>query len=122
MAITNEDNFFYVETIANGGGNLFSVIDGVRTGIGGTGIAFSHASTNVVLTVNTAAGDVSLNYGGAGDVSLVTGASLAAGQVGVGSNNDAFAIDNFVVEQIPEPASLALLSLCGLCMFCHRRK
>ena len=119
---TDEDNFFYVETIANGGGNLFSVIAGVRTNIGGSGITFSHDPTNVILTVDTAAGDVSLNYGGAGDASLVSGAALAAGQVGVGSNNDAFAIDNFVVEQIPEPTSIALLGLSGLLTMLVRRK
>jgi hypothetical protein len=42
------------------------------------------------------------------------------GLVGVGSNNDAFAIDNFVVDQIPEPGVAGLLGLSML--FLTRRR
>ena len=111
FAYTDADNFYLVETIASGGANLFSVIDGNRMSVGGAGISFSHSTTNVVLTVDTAAGDVSINYGGAGDASLGTGLALTAGLNGVGSNNDAFAIDNYVVSRVPEPTSLVLLAL-----------
>ena len=98
----DEDNFFYVETIANGGLNLFSVVNGVRAGRGSTGITFSDTATTVELKHNGIAGNVQVTYdvGGAETVLDVTNEVFelsGAFGVGVGSNNDAFAIDNFTV-------------------------
>ncbi|MGI9429099.1 MAG: hypothetical protein ACR2NM_10605, partial [Bythopirellula sp.] len=98
----DEDNFFYVETIASGGMNLFSVVDGVRAGRGGGGITFLDTATSVQLEHNGIIGNVKVTYdvGGAATVIDVTDPVFqlsGAFGVGVGSNNDAFAIDNFTV-------------------------
>ena len=119
----DEDNFHYVETIADGNANLFSIDAGTRTLIGSTGITFNHNPTMVDVIVDTTSGDVSINYGGAGITSLATGQTIAAGLNGIGSNNDAWAIDNYSIDQtpIPEPGSLVLLGLSGLTILRRRR-
>ena len=116
----DEDNFHYVETIPNSV-TLWGIAAGVRTNLGSAVNTFSHAATSVVVSIDTAAGDVSINYGGGGDIALATGQTLAAGLNGVGSNNDAFAIDNYSIDQIPEPTSLTLLSIASLLAFRRRR-
>ena len=106
----DEDNFFYIETIANGGLNVMSNVNGVRSTVGGQGgNTFMHETTTVQVSHNGTVGTVQITYdlGGAGEnvvnvtdpVFELTGAF----QVGVASNNDAFAIDNFTVvsEFIP---------------------
>lgn len=103
---SDEDNFFYVETLAGGSASLYSIVDGVRTNLGGTGITFSHDPIAVLVSINTSAGDVSIDYGGTGLISLAAGATLTGGLNGVGGNNDAYAIDNFVVTQIAGPTGI----------------
>ena len=119
----DEDNFFYIETIPDRVA-LFGVTSGVRTQLGiNSSVTFSHAPTDVDVFVDTAAGNVSVDYGGAGLTSLATGQAITAGLNGVGSNNDAFAIENFSIDQqqIPEPSSLALIATAGITLVRRKR-
>jgi hypothetical protein len=117
------DNFLMVETIANGGLNFFNVIGGNRTTLGSSSISFSHATTNVLLEHDATIGEVTVTYGGGSPFTFSDPSFIFAGtrSVGVGSNNDAFAIDNFIVTQIPEPSTLGLACLSSL-LFGRRRK
>ena len=87
------------------------------------GITFSHAPTSVGVSVDTGTGTVAGSYDGSAFLELATGLTIAAGQNGVGSNNDAYAVDNYSIEDtfVPEPGSLALPGLGGL-MLARRRR
>lgn len=117
-------SFWYMETsAADNGAVLFEVNSSgrqLRSGILAIG-GFSHATVPVSLEVDTLGGTVTFNYDNGTDVS-VTGLTLQSGQVGVGSNNDAFAIDDFVVTQIPEPGIPALLAPLALLGLSRRRR
>ena len=106
----DEDNFFYIETIANGGLNIMANIDGVRSTVGGAGgNTFRHETTTVQVAHNGTVGFVEITYdlGGSGENSVQVTDPIfeltGAFRVGVGSNNDAFTVDNFTVvsEFIP---------------------
>ena len=126
------DDYWHVDITASGADVVrlmrSNSVDGVRTVVtSNQNIAggFKHGPTNVVLTVNTATQAVLLTVG-AQDFDLSTfdlnsDDTFGAGLVGVGTQNDAFQVDDFVVTQIPEPTSLALLSLGGLAMIRRRR-
>ena len=104
----DEDNFSYIETIPDRV-DFHQVVAGVRTQLGvNNSVTFSHDPTNVDVLVDTVAGDVSVNFGGAGLVSLATGQTLSPGLNGVGSNNDAFAIDDFSITSITPAAPTTL--------------
>jgi hypothetical protein len=117
----DEGQFFIVETIPSGL-NLFSVVAGDRSLIASGPISFSHNPTTLVVTHNAILGEVILSHGSSAPVTYSDPALVMAGTglVGVGSNNDAFAIDNFVVDQIPEPGVAGLLGLSML--FLTRRR
>jgi hypothetical protein len=117
------DNFLIVETIANGGLNFFNVIGGDRTTLGSSSISFNQTTTTVQLEHNATNGEVTITYGAEAPFTFSHPSYIFDGSrsVGVGSNNDAFAIDNFSVEQIPEPGVLGLLALSGF-FFGRRRK
>ena len=122
------DNFNYIEfvnsNVANGRrANFNTVSNGERTVSAFRGITFNQGVTAVSLEIDSAAGSVAVTYDGTSLQTFDLGGSLtfATGLNGVGSNNDAFAIDNFQIEQIPEPSSFALLSLAGLTLLRRRR-
>ena len=101
----DEDNFFILETIRSGL-NIFSVVGGDRMLVGqvATQIAytFSHDPTTVVLEHNAETGDVTITYGTEGPATFNNPALVREGvnRVGVGSNNDAFTVDDFVITQL----------------------
>lgn len=123
------DNFNYLEFV-NGNNTgarraaLHTVIAGERTNRDFENIIFSQDAIDVSLVIDSAAGEVSVTYNGTALPTLDAGGTLtfADGLNGVGSNNDAFAIDDFQIEQaIPEPSSVALLSIAGLSLLRRRR-
>jgi hypothetical protein len=85
------------------------------------GSTFSHDPTSLLLEVDTVTGTVTGTYGTDAPIVMATGLTIAAGQNGVGSNNDAFAIDDYVITVIPEPASLSG-GLLGLALIACRRR
>lgn len=95
------DNFFIMESIPSGL-NVFNVVDGDRVTIGTAGIAFSHDATTVVLEHNAETGEIIITYGDAEPTIYQDPVFIREGvhRVGVGSNNDAFAIDDFTITQI----------------------
>ena len=118
-----ESQFFIVETIPSGL-NLFSVVAGDRNLIANGPISFRHDPTTLVVTHNAILGEVTLSHGSSPQVTYSDPALVMSGTglVGVGSNNDAFAIDNFVVDQIPEPGMASLLGLSILFLGRRRKK
>lgn len=125
----NADNFNYLEfvnsnTVNGRRANLNTVIAGQRSTPASRNITFNQGATDVSLVIDSAAGEVVVTYDGNVLPTFETGGTLtfAEGQNGVGSNNDAFTIDNFQIEQaIPEPSSVALLSIAGLSLLRRRR-
>jgi hypothetical protein len=100
----DENNFFMLETIPSGL-NVFQVVDGDRMLVAQGPIAFTHAPNTVVLEHNAETGEVIATYGNATPVIFSDPAFIREGsnQVGVGSNNDAFAIDHFTITQLGSP-------------------
>ena len=96
------DNFFLLETINSGGLNVFTVVDGDRTTVDRAALTFNESATTVTLEHNAETGDVIVTYGAEAPVSFNDPAFIRSGanRVGVGSNNDAFAIDDFSINQI----------------------
>jgi hypothetical protein len=115
--------FFIVETIPSGL-NLFSVVGGERSIVGNGSISFSHSPTSLLVEHNANLGEVTLTYGEAAPVTYTDPSLVMAGtgSVGVGSNNDAFAVDNFVVTQIPEPSVAGFLGLSLFFLGLRRRQ
>lgn len=103
------DNFNYIEilsTPSNDPNNrvvINTVVAGERTERGRFLITFNHDPVDVLVTIDTLGGEVSASYDGGEEMVLATELTLAAGMNGVGSNNDAFAIDDFTVTRIPDP-------------------
>ena len=100
----DENNFFMLETIPSGL-NVFHVLDGDRMLVAQGPIAFTHDPNTVVLEHNAETGEVIATYGGAAPVTFSDPIFIREGanQVGVGSNNDAFAIDHFTITQLGSP-------------------
>ncbi|MGE9266730.1 MAG: hypothetical protein ACQKBY_01435 [Verrucomicrobiales bacterium] len=128
FSYVDEENFVYVELI-NGMAAAFlhTVVDGIRYYNPLTtpriALEFQHETTNAKIHVNTASNAVSVSYDGGPLTAFdTTGISLTAGQIGFGSNNDAFAIDNVRITAIPEPNSLFLIAFCALVTTKRRRK
>ena len=101
----DENNFFMLETIPSGL-NVFHVLDGDRMLVAQGPIAFTHDPNTVVLEHNAETGEVIATYGDAAPVTFSDPIFIREGanQVGVGSNNDAFAIDHFTITQLGSPA------------------
>lgn len=99
------DNFFMMEAIG-GGVNVFNVVDGDRVLIASGANDFSHAPYTVVLEHNSETGEIIVTFGDNLPVVFFDPIFIRTGEnrVGVGSNNDAFAIDDFSITQLGEPA------------------
>ena len=98
----DEDNFFLLEALAeNNRLSLYQVIDGERIIVREipNAITFSDESTLVTLRHNATTGLVTVNYGDDEPVEFIDPALIITGthSVGVGSNNDAFTIDDFTI-------------------------
>jgi hypothetical protein len=101
----DENNFFMMEAIG-GSVNVFNVVDGDRVLIASGPNTFSHAPYAVVLEHNADTGEVIVTFGTNPPVNLSDPVFIRTGtnSVGVGTNNDAFAIDDFSITQLGTPA------------------
>jgi hypothetical protein len=110
FAYQDEDNFYFGGVLPNNL-RLFRVEDGessvLYNGLGD--ITFSHDPTSLVVEVSTASGTVWASYGGAPKVRLATGLTIPNGQNGVGSNNDAYAIDNYSIDEVNDTTAPSLV-------------
>jgi hypothetical protein len=97
----DDGNFFMMETIPSGL-NVFNVVDGDRILIASSTIVFTHEPNTVVLEHNAVTGEVIVTYGSAEPVTFNDPVFIREGnnRVGVGSNNDAFAVDDFIITQL----------------------
>ena len=98
----DEDNFFLLEALAeNNRLSLYQVVNGERIRFREipNAITFSDESTLVTLRHNATTGLVTVNYGDDEPVEFTDPDLIITGthSVGVGSNNDAFTIDDFTI-------------------------
>lgn len=98
----DEDNFLIVETFADTNTiTLFQVVEGNRTVIGADvqSITFNHESTLVTLRHDAVDGIVTVTYGDDEPLEYTDPDLIFEDErsVGVGSNNDAFTIDEFTI-------------------------
>lgn len=104
----DEDNFFYVETISadpltEGSVRVYTIINGGRALLDQADITFSETAATVQVNHNKVVGNVLVTYNLGSveefELSVTDPVFQLAGEfsVGVGSNNDAYAIDNFTV-------------------------
>ncbi|MCH7226812.1 hypothetical protein [Haloferula sp. A504] len=104
FAYEDEDNFIGATVLGNNLLRLFQIVDGESTlvydGVGD--ITFSHDPTPITVEVNTASGAVWASYGAGPKVLLATGLTIPNGQNGVGSNNDAYTIDNYSIVEVTD--------------------
>jgi hypothetical protein len=110
FAYEDEDNFYFITVLPNNL-RLFRVANGESTvlynGVGD--ITFSHDPTSLVVEVSTASGAVWASYGGAPKALLATDLTIPNGENGVGSNNDAFAIDNYRIDEVNDTTAPSLV-------------
>ena len=110
----DENNFYMLETIP-GSINLFQVLDGDRILITSGTFTFSHDPVVVTLRHDAVTGKVTAVYGGVQALEFTDPIFIISGDfsVGVGSNNDAFAIDDFSITALPPspPPALEITSL-----------
>jgi hypothetical protein len=118
----DQDNFFYVAFVESSGtdtARLQQISGATNTVLDTETFDFVAGEVPVVLNIDSAAGTVDVTYNSITIATLDAGGPISSGMIGVGSNNDAFAIDNFQVQGdnvalIPEPASVAIWSLLWL--------
>lgn len=114
FSYVDENDFFYVETIPNRL-VLHRVVDGNRIAVNQVTATFSHAPIVVTVEHEADIGRVVITYGDDPPQEFTDPTLIREGQhsAGVGSNNDAFAIDDFSVTSITpsEPTEFAITGI-----------
>lgn len=119
FAYVDENNFLIAEAYADTNKiTLFQVVEGNRTEIGAdaNAIAFSDETTLLTLRHDTVAGVVTITHGDDEPLEYTDPDLIIEGDlsVGVGSNNDAFTIDDFTITSGFPSATEFVLEITSL--------
>lgn len=110
----DDQTFFFLETIPSGL-NLFQVVEGNRMRVTGGTLSFLHDPVVVTLEHNSETGAVIVTYGDELSQEFIDPIFIREEEVsvGVGSNNDAFAIDDFTITSTTPiaPTTLEITSV-----------
>lgn len=94
------------------------VLTGIKLSIGVTTGEFAVEGQTGFTAFTT---DVSGNFALGSGVQIADGARVAVRNSDFGSNTTPFRLDELTIDVLPEPASLALVTLGGLCLLGRRR-